>query len=86
MNDNQLAYVSGQVVFDREDLSNAKVPDRRDARAVMLHELGHLVGLDHTADRREIMFSEGQFNVIDYGPGDLRGLASLGTQQCFPDS
>ena len=50
----------------------------------MLHEFGHLVGLDHTADKHEIMFSEADFNVRDYGIGDLRGLALLGTQPCDP--
>jgi predicted Zn-dependent protease len=53
-------------------------------RAIILHELGHLVGLDHTSDRGQIMFSEAEFNVRDYAPGDLRGLARLGTQACFP--
>jgi hypothetical protein len=82
----RLVYVTGQVVFDSRQLSVAAIPDRSEVRAVILHELGHLVGLDHTADRREIMFSEAQFNVRDYGPGDLRGLAKLGTQACFPDT
>jgi hypothetical protein len=82
---NRLVYVTGQVVFDSQDLSIATVPDRSEVRAVMLHEFGHLVGLDHTADRKEIMFSEAQFNVRDYGPGDLRGLAQLGTQACYPN-
>ena len=54
-------------------------------RAVMLHELGHLVGLDHTSDRHQIMFSESQYNVLDYGGGDLRGLALLGKQACYPN-
>ena len=82
---NRLVYVTGQVVLDYQDLSVAKVHDRSMARAVVMHELGHLVGLDHTSDRTQLMFSEAEFNVRDYGAGDLRGLALLGTQACYPD-
>jgi len=77
-------YVSGLVVLDREQLSSATTPDRTMAQAVILHELGHLAGLDHTADRNQIMFSESQFNVRDYADGDRRGLALMGTQACVP--
>jgi hypothetical protein len=77
-------YATGQVVLDREQLSETGAPDRGAARAIILHELGHLVGLDHTSDRGQIMFSESQFNVRDYADGDLRGLALLGRQACFP--
>jgi len=86
ISNDRLVYVTGQVVLDSQQLSVAEVPDRSEVRAVILHELGHLVGLDHTPDRKEIMFSEAQFNVRDYGPGDLRGLAQLGTQACYPDT
>ena len=78
-----LVYVSGQIVFDREQLSLAQAPFRPSVRATMLHELGHLVGLDHTDDRKQIMYSE-SLNVLDYAPGDLHGLAELGTQPCYP--
>ena len=78
-------YVSGLVVLDREQLSTASTPDRGAVLATMLHELGHLVGLDHTADRNQIMFSESQFNVRDYADGDRRGLALMGTQACVPE-
>ena len=78
-------YVSGIVVLDREQLSLASTPDRGIARATILHELGHLVGLDHTTDRDQIMFSESQFNVRDYADGDRRGLAVMGTQACAPE-
>jgi hypothetical protein len=84
-NGSDWAYVSGQVVLDERQLAPKALPDRPEARAIILHELGHLVGLDHTSDRREIMYSESQFNVTDYGNGDLRGLSLLGTQACFPD-
>ncbi|MDQ1436324.1 MAG: hypothetical protein QOF59_3140 [Actinomycetota bacterium] len=80
----RLVYVTGQVTLDRQQLAPARAPDRGVVKAIILHELGHLVGLNHTADRRQVMYSEAQFNVRDYGPGDLRGLARLGTQACFP--
>jgi hypothetical protein len=75
----QLAFVSGSLVLDTE------VPraDRATRKAIMLHELGHLVGLDHTADQSQLMFSEAN-TVTDYQDGDLRGLALLGTQECMP--
>ncbi len=80
---NQLVYVTGQVVLDNEQLSSQQTPNRDEASAVILHELGHLMGLDHTSDRTQLMFSEAQFNVDTYGDGDLRGLALLGRQACF---
>jgi Matrixin/Protein of unknown function (DUF2510) len=84
-NHGRLAYVSGQVVLDDRQLAPSRLADRAEVRAVLLHELGHVVGLDHTSDVRQLMFSESQFNVTDYVNGDLRGLALLGTQNCFPD-
>ena len=76
--------VSGQLVLDRDQLSTGAAPERKLVRAVILHELGHVVGLDHTRDRSQLMFSEAQFDVRDYGDGDLRGLHILGSQACFP--
>src|SRR5262249_21943894 len=81
----ELAYVSGQVVLDRGQLAPSHLPNRGEVRAVVLHELGHVVGLDHVADPHQLMFSESRFNVTDYGPGDLHGLSRLGTGSCFPD-
>ena len=80
-----LALVTGQVVLDRLQLDPTAMPDRGEARAVLLHELGHVVGLDHTADPTQLMYSEARFNVQDYGEGDRRGLALLGTQPCHPE-
>ena len=82
--DDHLVYVTGQVIFDRVQMSAQEIPVRAEARAIVLHELGHLVGLDHTSDRRQIMFSESQFNVTNYADGDLRGLSFLGKQPCYP--
>lgn len=85
IDENGFVNVSGQVVLDRDQLSTDTTSDRQLVRAVVLHELGHVVGLDHTPDRSQLMFSEAQFDVRDYADGDLRGLHELGVQRCFPN-
>lgn len=72
-------YVSGQVALDT-DLGHDL--DSTAARAVLLHELGHVVGLDHVDDATQLMFSESTFQE-DYGPGDREGLVLLGQGRCF---
>ena len=52
--------------------------------SILLHELGHLVGLDHVDDWTELMHGGGEPNIIDFGPGDLTGLARLGQGECVP--
>ncbi len=47
---------------------------------IILHELGHLVGLAHVDDDTELMSPGGQ--ATDFGPGDLEGLAILGQGDC----
>lgn len=51
-------------------------------RAVLLHELGHLVGLDHVNAGGELMQPQGQPDITDWGPGDREGLAALGGGAC----
>lgn len=68
-------YVSGLVYLDR-DLG----PDPDVNELVLLHELGHVVGLDHVDDRAEIMNAAAV--AADFGPGDLTGLAQLGAGPC----
>jgi hypothetical protein len=83
--DGRSVYVSGSVVLDAVDLSAAHLPFREVMRATVRHELGHLVGLDHTTDRTQLMYSETQPGVFDYGTGDRHGLALEGSQACFPE-
>jgi hypothetical protein len=83
--DGRSVFVSGEVVLDAADLSETSTPVRAVVRATVRHELGHLVGLDHTTDRSQLMYSETQPGVFDYGAGDLQGLAVVGSQACFPD-
>lgn len=49
--------------------------------SLILHELGHGVGLGHVTDRRQIMVSGLQPVEARYAAGDLRGLAAVGAGQ-----
>lgn len=80
-------YVTGQMDLSATWftwlLTDPTVPDGpARARAIALHELGHLVGLDHVADPGQLMYS---FSTQrDYQPGDLAGLAAIGGGACIP--
>ena len=56
----------------------------RYARAVVMHELAHVVGLDHVDDPTQLMNPEGT-DVTEFAAGDLAGLARLGGGQCVPE-
>ena len=75
--------VTGSVVIDGADMAELMDgPNGPDAvRAVILHELGHLVGLDHVDDRDELMYPE-HIAQRTFGPGDRAGLAELGSGEC----
>lgn len=76
-------YVTGMVVLDTTTTDElASQPDSEVVhRALLLHELGHLVGLDHVSDQGELMYGEGVTRP-SYGTGDRRGLARLGAIPC----
>ncbi|MGQ0574402.1 MAG: matrixin family metalloprotease [Pseudonocardia sp.] len=79
-------YVSGQVVFDRGFVAEVLADPRTAplARTVVLHELGHLVGLDHVAAPGEVMDAASEASEL--GPGDRQGLAALGAGACRSDT
>ncbi|GAA5165602.1 hypothetical protein GCM10023321_55800 [Pseudonocardia eucalypti] len=78
-------FVSGQIVLFRDNL--AKIATGRSGRliqkAILLHELGHLVGLDHVSDPGELM-APMYTGLTGFGPGDRQGLAELGAVPCMP--
>ncbi|GAA5518756.1 hypothetical protein Lsed01_01189 [Demequina sediminis] len=74
---------AGVVVLDDEDMQRLlSEPGGTDlARAVVAHELAHVVGLAHVVDTSELMH-ESNLRLTDWGPGDLEGLALAGAGGC----
>lgn len=81
------AYVSGGVELDTGKITRLLRGPKGDqvVRAVVLHELGHLVGLGHVTSASQLMYPQIQPGVTDFGAGDLTGLAALGRGACLPD-
>ena len=79
----RLRYVTGTIALDAPSMR--RVLTRPDgvlaARAIIMHELGHVVGLGHVDDPDELMYDD-NVGRTDFGPGDLQGLAILGRGAC----
>ena len=71
----RLRYVVGKVSLD------SSVRDPFATRMVLEHELGHVLGLDHTNDRKQLMSAayDGQRGFED---GDVAGLERLHDVPC----
>lgn len=77
-----LYYVTGSVALDTDVFGHASTGEDRDRlQAIVDHEFGHLVGLDHVPSETELM-SPVNVGQTWYGPGDLEGLARLGAIPC----
>lgn len=80
-------YVTGEIVLDREEFSKILVRDDGyvEARVIVMHKLGHVVGLGHVRDPNELMapMYTGQ---TELGPGDRQGFAKVGAGPCWPDT
>ncbi|MET0929956.1 MAG: matrixin family metalloprotease [Aeromicrobium sp.] len=78
-------FVTGSVVLDGPQLTEIlKGPHGwASARSVVMHELGHLVGLDHVDASGQLMQPEGNETLTTWGDGDRAGLAALGRGECI---
>jgi hypothetical protein len=70
-------YVSGWVALNADDPNPPGFSTAGEQGPVILHELGHLMGLGHVKTVGELMHPSGG-GVVDLGPGDLEGLKQLG--------
>jgi Matrixin len=73
-------YFGGLIVMDADATARYGFGDFYAHGAVLLHELGHIMGLDHVRDPDQLMYSGRypNFGLHAYGPGDLEGLRRLG--------
>jgi hypothetical protein len=77
-------FVTGTVALDGPALRRIQARDPEGeaiVQAVVMHELGHVVGLTHVDDRHELMQPHGS-RLTTWGAGDRRGLAALGSGAC----
>lgn len=74
---------AGRVVLDAEDIAGmlSRPGGYEQARAIVVHELAHVLGLDHVDDPGELMYPVNAVRT-DLGPGDLEGLALVGQVAC----
>jgi hypothetical protein len=93
--DGELAheYVSGVVVIDADQGLPPGFGSRYSLGPVLMHELGHVMGLGHVGSAHELMWSsqvphrsaDPDQSQTDWGPGDLEGLGLLGREAgCLP--
>lgn len=77
--DDRRTYVTGEIMLDAPDL--VRRGDGGDvATGVLMHELAHVLGLDHVDDLGELMHPSSPRDA--WGPGDRVGLAALGAVDC----
>jgi len=80
------AYVTGTVSLDALQINRIRAQFGYDvARAVVLHELGHLVGLGHVENRGALMNPTVSPDVTDFNRAERAGLKALGSGPCQPD-
>ncbi len=78
--DGDRTYVTAQVVLNREQghLEPGFADRSTSWGATLVHELAHVLGLDHVDDPAELLWTHPGEGAIELGPGDLAGLEAVG--------
>ncbi|MEZ6089530.1 MAG: matrixin family metalloprotease [Pirellulaceae bacterium] len=71
------AMVQGSWAGDILLNSNASWSDPQQLFAVMVHEFGHVLGLDHSSDPTSVMFIHGVHDIDTPSPDDIQALRDL---------
>ena len=81
------SYVSGIVAINADYEAPPGFASTTDHGSLVLHELGHLVGLGHVSSPEEVMYPEADAkSPTDWSAGDRLGLALLGrTSGCIQE-
>jgi hypothetical protein len=74
-------FVSGRVALERNRMAGAARTGPHSVRTLLLHEIGHAIGLGHFTDASQIM-NPYLVNYDDWGAGDMTGLSGLATTTC----
>ena len=75
-------YVTGGVALDTDVFTPDRIAQQPQLmEAIVLHEVAHVLGLGHVEEPMELM-ARANSGQIDFGPGDLEGLARLGSVPC----
>lgn len=80
----RLVYVTGRILLNGADqLDNGFRPGKTWGK-VILHEMGHVLGLDHVNDPAQVMHPDLVSSPAAWGAGDLAALRLLGpTSGCL---
>jgi hypothetical protein len=75
------SYVTGQVVLnaDRTDLVAGFEDRSTSIGATLLHEIAHVLGLDHVDDPGQLLSVDPGSGPVTLGSGDLAGLERIGS-------
>ncbi|HKJ55926.1 MAG TPA: hypothetical protein VJ978_08055 [Nitriliruptoraceae bacterium] len=79
-------FVTGQILLQADVVLSPDTTSRDGSwGAALMHEWGHMVGLDHVDDPDQLMHDVALAGIAAWSGGDLRGLQELGADtSCLP--